>query len=176
MNCYAKIKTMKKTKRAVKRQTTKILIIIVLSAFVGFSTKHEAQKSSVVKELPKMVQSTAQPVLASNSVPTTTIQPIPVEPTDMKEWVKWKTGQAGLKWEDVKCLIDHESGWREMAYFINRGEKSLDRGLWMWNDKWNSHISNECSFDFKCSTIEAIKKIKHDGNYNAWYGYKNNCK
>lgn len=167
---------MKKTRKAVKRQTIKILIIVGLVAFVGISTKHEAQKSPVVKELPKMVQSITQPVIASNLTPTTTILAIPVEPTDMREWVKWKTGQSGLKWEDVDCLIKNESGWREMAYFINRGGKSLDRGLWMWNDKWNAHISNECSFDFKCSTIEAIKKIKRDGNYNAWYGYKNNCK
>lgn len=167
---------MKKTKKAVKRQSIKILLVIAFVAFLGFATKNEAQKQPVVKELPKMVQSTVQPVLAQNLTPTTTISTITEEPMDMKEWVKWKTSQAGLKWEDVKCLIDHESGWREMAYFINKGGKSLDRGLWMWNDKWNSHVTNECSFDYKCSTIAAIKKIKHDGNYNAWYGYRNNCK
>lgn len=165
-----------KTRKAVKRQTIKILIIASLVAFIGISSKHEASKSPVVKELPKMVQSITQPVIASNLSATTTISAIPVEPTDMKEWVKWKTGQAGLKWSDIDCLISHESGWREMSYYINRGGKSLDRGLWMWNDKWNGHVTNECAFDFKCSTIAAIKKIKHDGNYNAWYGYKNNCK
>lgn len=92
---------------------------------------------------------------------------------NIKEWVKAQTLAAGLKWEDVECLIRNESGWRPMAYHINAGGSSLDRGLFMWNDRWNTHISNECAFDWKCSTIEALKKIKADGGYRAWYGTKN---
>ena len=167
---------MKKTKRAVKRQTTKILIIIALSAFVGFSTKHEVKNQPVVKELPKMVQSMAQPVLASTYIATTTIQPIPVEPTDMKEWVKWKTGQAGLKWEDVKCLVDKESRWDDMAIYDNPNGAGVDRGLFMFSSIWHKEISNKDAFDYKKATEHFIKIVKKDKNYHQWWGYVNNCK
>lgn len=92
----------------------------------------------------------------------------------IKEYVKREAEKAGLKWSDVECLINHESGWNQHSYYVNK-DKSVDRGLWMWNDKWNKHISNDCSFDYKCSTIEAIIKIKKDGGYGAWYGF-NKCK
>lgn len=98
------------------------------------------------------------------------------EPTEMKEWVLWKVKSAGLNVKAIDCLLTHESGYREMAYYINQGGKSLDRGLWMWNDHWNARITNECAFDYKCSTEAAIAKIKRDGNMNAWYGYVNNCR
>ena len=59
---------------------------------------------------------------------------------------------------------------------LTGGGASLDRGLWMWNDKWNARITNECAFDYKCSTVAAIAKIKRDGGMGAWYGYVNYCK
>ena len=91
----------------------------------------------------------------------------------MKEWVLLEAYKSGLDAQDFECLVRNESGWREMAYYVNN-DKSVDRGLMMWNSKWNSHISNECAFSYKCAVTEAIKKIKKDGGYGAWYGF-NKC-
>lgn len=93
----------------------------------------------------------------------------------MKEWVLLEAYKAGLGMQDFECLVRNESGWREMAYYVNN-DKSVDRGLMMWNSKWNSHISNECAFSYRCAVTEAIKKIKKDGGYGAWYAYKAHCK
>ena len=92
-----------------------------------------------------------------------------------KDWIKKTIEDSGLKWKDVECLINHESSFNEFSYYVN-GDKSVDRGLWAWNDKWNKHISNDCAFNYKCSTIEAIIKIKKDGGYGAWHGYTSFCK
>ena len=93
----------------------------------------------------------------------------------LKDYVKTETEKAGLKWKDVKCLIEHESNFREFAIWDNKNGQGVDRGLWMWNSYWNSHISNECAFDYQCATKEALKKIKRDGGYGSWYGF-NQCK
>ena len=167
---------MRKTKKAVKRQSSKIFVIIALVAFIGFETKNEAQKQPRMVNLPKMVQDTTKPVIASNLTTTTTIYTIPEEPTDMKEWVKWKTGQAGLKWDDVNCLISRESHWDDMAIFDNPNGAGVDRGLFMFSSIWHKEISNKDSFDYKKSTEHFIRIVKKDKNYHQWWGYVNYCK
>ena len=97
------------------------------------------------------------------------IKAIPAKVLSVREYVKQEILSAGLDWDKIQCTLDHESDFRVMAYYVN-SDKSVDRGIWMWNDKWNKRISNECAFDKVCSTKEAIAKIKHDGNLSAWYG------
>lgn len=93
---------------------------------------------------------------------------------NIKKEVLEMFAKAGLNTELAECTVRNESGWREFAYHVNK-DSSLDRGIWMWNDRWNPHISNECAFSWKCSTIAAIEKIKADKGYGAWYGNKK-CK
>jgi hypothetical protein len=94
---------------------------------------------------------------------------------EMKEWIKQEIEKAGLKWEDVDCLIQNESGWNNYSYNVNWNNKTTDTGLWMINSVHKKTISYEDRLDYKKSTAWAIAKIKHDGNYSAWYGYLNNC-
>ena len=96
------------------------------------------------------------------------------EPT-MKEWVKMEVEKAGLSWEEVDCLIQHESGWNQWVYAIN-DEGTTDFGLWQWNSIHKDKVSVECRWDYKCATKKAIEKRIHDRNWHAWYGYLNYCR
>lgn len=93
------------------------------------------------------------------------------EPT-MKEYIKAEVIKAGLDWKKFDCLIRHESNYNQ--YAINKNKNgTYDLGIMQVNDVHN--ISREDRFDYKKSTQWAIKKIKKDGNYNAWYGFRNGC-
>lgn len=94
------------------------------------------------------------------------------EEPEMKEWVLNEVAMAGLDVEEIDCLIKNESGWNNWAYNINTNG-TTDMGLWMWNSIHKNNVSVECRFDYKCATKKAIEKILHDGNYGAWYGYRN---
>jgi len=97
-----------------------------------------------------------------------------VEPT-MKEWIKTEVENAGLNWNEVDCLIQNESGWDNWKYGINTNG-STDFGLWQINSIHKETVSVECRWDYKCSTYWAIQKRLNQGHWEAWYGYKHNCK
>ena len=99
----------------------------------------------------------------------------PVEMT-MREWVLNEVKEAGLDLEEVDCLIKNESGWNNWAYNVNWNGNTTDMGLWQINSCHKGTISVEDRFDWKKSTKWAIQKRLQDGNWDAWYGYKNNCK
>lgn len=84
---------------------------------------------------------------------------------------------AGLSTTEAICLINHESGWDSEAMKVNKDANStLDRGLWQINAYWHYEVNNACAMDIECSTKEAIRIRKANGNWNQWYGFKNNCK
>ena len=94
------------------------------------------------------------------------------QPT-MKEWVLDRVEESGLDRNKVDCLLWHESHYYQ--YAINKNSNgTFDTGLWQINDIHN--ISREDTFDYKKATEWSIKKIKHDGNYEAWYAYRTYCK
>lgn len=97
-----------------------------------------------------------------------------VEPT-MKEWIRNEIEQAGLKWEDVNCLITNESNWDVWATNWNTNG-TVDYGLWMINSIHKDTISVKDRYDYKTATKWAINKILRDGNYNAWYAFNKKCK
>lgn len=159
-----------------QKKSYKSLIILVLTTSLILYNQNKVKKQPPVNELPKMVQSITEPVKASNLTATATISVVPVEPTDMKEWVKWKTGQAGLKWEDIDCLISKESRWDDMAIYDNPNGAGVDRGLYMFSSVWHKEISNKDAFDYKKATEHFIRIVKKDKNYHQWWGYVNKCK
>jgi len=95
------------------------------------------------------------------------------EPT-IREYIKNEVEKAGLKWSEVDCLIQNESGWNNWAYNIN-SNGTTDFGLWQINSLHKKTASVDCRWDYKCSTKWAIKKRLNDGNWSAWYGFKK-CK
>lgn len=97
------------------------------------------------------------------------------EKIDKKEWVFNEVRKAGLSVEEVDCLIHHESSWNEWAYNLNKNG-STDFGLWMINSIHKNTISVEDRWDYKKATKWSIAKRLRDGNWNAWYGFVNNCK
>jgi hypothetical protein len=91
------------------------------------------------------------------------------KPLTMKEWVLAEVKKAGMDVALADKIIACESNWRPDAHAVNWNNKAgVDRGLWMINSLAHKDVSNACSYDFKCSTAEAIKIYKSRGNYSAW--------
>jgi len=95
-----------------------------------------------------------------------------VKEPSMREWVLNRFKEEGLNVSLIECIIQNESGWDNWKYNINTNG-STDMGLFQINSIHKKTASVECRWDYKCSTEWAIKKIKRDGNYSAWYGIKN---
>ena len=96
------------------------------------------------------------------------------EPT-MKEWVRMEVEKAGLDWEEVDCIVQNESGWKNWNNNWNTNG-TIDSGIFMINSVHKGTISLEDRYDYKKATTWAIEKRLHDGHWEAWYGYLNNCK
>jgi hypothetical protein len=89
-----------------------------------------------------------------------------------EEWIRREVEAAGLDWETFSCIIKNESGWND--YAINKNtNKTFDTGILQINDVHK--LPRWFTFDYKMSTLWAIKKRQADGNYNAWSMYKK-CK
>lgn len=84
----------------------------------------------------------------------------------VKEYVLNEVRKAGIDEFKVWALINCESRWSPSAYFVNI-DKSVDRGLFMFNDHFQKQVTNDCAWDYKCSTREAIKLIKKQG-FKPW--------
>lgn len=165
-----------KTKIAVKRSIFKIVLILILVAVIGIATKNEAQNAKISTGKRQEVQSIIQTAYAATTTATEVALPPVEEPTDMKQWVKWKIEQNGLKWKDVECLVNKESRWDDMAIYDNPNGAGVDRGLFMFSSIWHKEISNKEAFDYKKATEYFIKIVKKDKNYHQWWGYVNFCK
>jgi hypothetical protein len=95
------------------------------------------------------------------------LQIFPEPETDMKKWVLTEVYKAGLNPKEAEKIIDCESKWNDQAT-NNNGKYGIDRGLWQISDKYHKEVSNSDAYDYKKSTIEAIKIYKKRGNWGAW--------
>jgi hypothetical protein len=110
---------------------------------------------------------------AMTSVNVPHVVKLEVKKQNLKEYVKAEIEKAGLDWKEVDCLIRNESSWNTEGWLINKGGNSgADRGLWAINSKWHPEVSHACAFSAECSTKEAIRIRKANGNWNQWYGFK----
>jgi hypothetical protein len=75
-------------------------------------------------------------------------------------------GQIGASVAMCESYLDPSE-----SYVNDNG--TTDRGLWMLNNYWHKEVSDECAYDYKCSTAVAIEIVKKWGNFNAWYCYRN---
>lgn len=66
----------------------------------------------------------------------------------------------------AKC----ESGFNPAAKNINT-DKSVDRGLYQWNNKWHPEITDEIAFDIEKSTRAFCKAFK-EGHLSWWNASK----
>ena len=139
-------------------------VIASLVMFTGYGT-------------PKLIELVKNPlgdtVYASTEVNVK--NPKRTEPS-MREWVLDQVEQAGLNPDEVDCLIQNESGWSNWKYNVNWNNQSVDLGLWQINSIHKDSISVEGRLDYKQATMWSINKRLNDGNWNAWYGWLNNCK
>jgi hypothetical protein len=138
---------------------TLVLSVLISSFIIGAYGKYT-------------VDAMQTPNLTLNSSKKATVEPI--KELTVKEYVKQEIEKAGLDFNQVDCLIDHESGWDVNKYHINNN-KTIDTGLWEINSV-HENIKMADTFNYKLATRWAIAKRLHDGNWNAWFGYLNNCK
>lgn len=90
----------------------------------------------------------------------------------VEEYVMKEVEKVHLDKKEVSCIIRHESGWNQ--YAINKNNNgTYDLGLVQINDIHN--VPREKAFDYKFAIKWMIDKRLHDGNWNAWNGYKK-CK
>ena len=78
--------------------------------------------------------------------------------------------EAGLDVELAKRLVQHESHWDYTNTHINK-DGTRDRGLWMFHEKFHAEVSDECAYDWHCSTVNAIRVIKSRG-WSEWVAYQ----
>jgi len=91
------------------------------------------------------------------------------ETDPIKTYVLKEIYKAGLNPDEAEAIINCESKWNADAHAINwNGKQGIDRGLWQINSLYHPEVSNECSYDYKCSTKEAIRIYKDRGNWSAW--------
>lgn len=91
------------------------------------------------------------------------------QPTWQDE-VKAMIRNAGLDVELASRIIQHESWWQPNNSHLNK-DGTLDRGLWMISNYWHPEVSDECAYDYYCSTIQAIRIFKQRG-WDEWIAYK----
>ncbi|MFL5901249.1 MAG: hypothetical protein ACJ75S_08640 [Solirubrobacterales bacterium] len=48
---------------------------------------------------------------------------------------------------------------------------STDRGGWMFNSYWHDDVSDECAYDWICSTREMLKNSNNCSDFGQWYAY-----
>ncbi len=74
--------------------------------------------------------------------------------------------------QDIALAIsfaeNHDGNPRAVNTAGNNPPTSVDRGLWMINNKWHSEVSDDCAFDPVCSTKEAYRISKGGTDFSQW--------
>ena len=99
-------------------------------------------------------------------------------PSSEYTWPMAYADMANAQINPVKaqCLVKHESGENCNARHVNN-DGSVDLGCYQWNDYWQipGFLDLNCIGDLKCETQKFIEKVNNDGNFEAWYGFTDNC-
>ena len=78
--------------------------------------------------------------------------------------------KSGVDINTMLKLAFKESRFDQYAINVNKN-RTVDRGIFQWNDYWHREISDKCAFDVSCAsqkTAEAIKK----GKISMWVASK----
>jgi len=90
------------------------------------------------------------------------------------EWIMKTFKENGLNEYVAYCVLYGESRMNPDAININ-SNGTLDAGIAQINSIHKDILMKD-KFDYKKSILWTINKVKRDGNWNAWYGYRdNNC-
>jgi len=74
------------------------------------------------------------------------------------------------EWADYLVKLSYCESRHKPLATNNKGNYpvySIDRGLFMYNDYWQSQVSDDCAFDVECSTKQTIKMIEA-GKQHRW--------
>ena len=113
-------------------------------------------------------------VVENSLAETEVIQP------SWQDEVKMMIRDAGLDVELATRLIQHESWWdysnKHWNDAVYKNGKLVmpghwDRGLWMFSKYYHPEVSDDCAYDWHCSTVQAIRVIKSRG-WQEWVAYR----
>lgn len=88
------------------------------------------------------------------------------EEIPMKLYVLGEFNKAGLDIDKADKIIECESRWNINAINFNK-DKTFDAGLFQINSI-HKNITLEDKINYKTATAWVIKKVKHDGGWQAW--------
>jgi hypothetical protein len=146
-----------------KAQAIRLIPIASFCVLMAFALDYALIKSYLFITDP-INQWTITEVMAKKAKAQTTKE-MPV-----KLWVLNEVFNAGLNPDEADCIIRNESGWQTDAIGATK-----DYGLWQINIMHKKTIPLQDMFNYKEATEWSIAKRIHDGNWNAWMGWKN-CK
>lgn len=136
--------------------TNIFITIMLVTALVGYDIAHTPTTSA----------SEPTPTTLPTLIPTPTAKPL-VFDSLAKQYVYDKFGDDYPK---AFKIIDCESKWNTKAFNDNTawGGIGQDRGIWQINNVFHP-ISDECAYDYKCSTDYAYRMYKNDNfNFSRW--------
>jgi hypothetical protein len=145
---------MKKSRRDWAKCSVKTQVLIILATLIvgiisikSTAISHEAQAVQKFGTLPE----------AKNVKPK------------MMAYVIYEANKAGIDSKKVVRLLKECENKKldPNAYYVNKGGTTVDRGLFMINDYWHPEVSNECAWDWECSTKEFIRIYKKRG-WGEW--------
>jgi len=156
------LKKYHKKKRIKKQQRKEIKTILWLMAFVALislSQTFEVFASEKIEE-PRMVWSFPE---------TATTTPTVYQKRQLvANQIRHIGKQRGFKWLDyavnMACCESYLGSVMENKNG-NIPSHSVDRGYYMFNDYWQSKVSDECAYDLECSTNLFMDKV--DKGYQA---------
>lgn len=115
--------------------------------------------------------------LVSGPVQVKAKEPEVVIPCDdtPQHYLECKAYQKEITWEDHNKLFRivnecENKSWDPNATNVNKhkdGSTSIDRGIFMINDRYHKKLTNEKAFDFKANIDYAIDLYKRSG-INQW--------
>ena len=95
---------------------------------------------------------------------------VPAKQKTVEERIRDIAREIGVDPKLAVRVARCESGLDPAAVNINT-DKSRDRGVFQWNDKWHPEVSDDCAFDVECATREFCKAVKN-GKLSWWNASK----
>ena len=149
-----------------------ILLTLCVISWLTFAYQYHRCYTEIMSQEQALISKAGQTIIKLGKTRQALASIQAPEEMSMKEWIKWRVTSEGIDWDKFDCMVRHESNYNQ--YAINKNTNgTYDIGYLQINELHK--LPREVAFDYKGATEWAINKIKHDGNYMAWYGYRNFC-
>lgn len=88
----------------------------------------------------------------------------------LQAYVVAQAEAKGVNVTDALWIVSHESQWNA----AKPGEDGNSRGLWQISRIWHPEVSDQCAYDWQCSTQWALDWIA-EGHIEQWSTWRFRC-